>query len=234
MTFMALALALVLIPALLIILIIQIKTLGRVRNLAELIQNMQSKKSQGLLNRSSKKDRRANDSRKSKKQNSRTSSQTQKPVTSVDKSLRDINLRLKNAERDQEKARKNLNKNQISASQKKSNRDFAKKNGKRRNDSKYDSQKKSPSDSLKSDLMTNKSPSSSEKPGTIASVSKEQPLKQRGNEADLIKANTEQEGKIIVKRRFLSTQKEDISPEKAINNDNSDIQMENKISFGRR
>lgn len=235
---MALALALVLIPSVLIILIIQIKTLGRIKKLAELIQNMQTRTSQVSPNRSLKNDRRTNDHRRIKKQNTGVSSQSKSkspiPVNSVDKSLRDINLRLKNAERDQEKARQNLNKNQGSAHHKKSNRDFMKKNIKRRNDFKHDSQKKSLSDSPESDLIKNKSTSSPELLVATSSVSKENKLKQRDNEVDLVKANTEQESKIIVKRRHLGTQKDDIPSEQTMNNDKSDIQMENKIRFGRR
>lgn len=45
------------------------------------------------------------------------------PVTSVEKSLRDINLRLKNAERDQEKARKKLGGSNSQDSGRKSSRD---------------------------------------------------------------------------------------------------------------
>ncbi len=60
---------------------------------------------------------------KNMKQFSGSNSQTKRPITTIDKSLRDINIRLKNAERDQEYTRKKLYKGNSKVSRKKQDRE---------------------------------------------------------------------------------------------------------------
>lgn len=120
--------------ALFLLLILQIITLIRVERVNARVFQKQNTNKNVSAHKSSKKEFNTINKRKDKKQPSRQRSKEKPPVSSVDKSLRDINLRLKNAERDQEKARRRLNENNGKGSGKKSKYNKPKKNNKNRNE----------------------------------------------------------------------------------------------------
>jgi hypothetical protein len=125
--------------ALFLLLILQIITIIRVERIHTQVFKKQDTNVKVSAHKSSKKEFNTIEKRKDKKQLSKPRPKEQKPpVSSVDKSLRDINLRLKNAERDQEKARRRLNENTGKGSGKKNKYSKPKRNSKNRNESSRD------------------------------------------------------------------------------------------------
>lgn len=92
-----------------VIFIMQIITIIQIGKITKLVRNRQERQSEPFRT-STKKHMASQDAKKYKKNQAGGGFQSKekKAVTSVEKSLRDINLRLKNAERDQERARKKL------------------------------------------------------------------------------------------------------------------------------
>lgn len=106
-----------------IIFILQIITIIQVVRISALVKNKRERTHE-QTRKPVKKYRNARESQKPNKHQARSPQPKGKPpVTSVDKSLRDINLRLKNAERDQERARKKLGGSDSQDSGRKSGRD---------------------------------------------------------------------------------------------------------------
>lgn len=220
-----------------IVFIIQILIIIQIIRINALLGNLRGSKSEFSSQKSSKKDRSfRRDTKVNKKQAAESRPKTQAPVSSVEKSLRDINLRLKNAERDQERARKKLSVSDSRGSGKRSDRERGKKPIKRRGQQKGQKfQKKAPPKHQKVKTRTPVSPP----PSTSEEVSLDslKPAQLSVSDAKVINSPEENFGrgsKVIVKRRSLSNSKENGSDERPAEVNGSETSEEQKISFGRR
>lgn len=163
--------------------------------------------------------------------------ETQAPVSSVDKSLRDINLRLKNAERDQERARRKLSAHDSRGPGKKGGRE-----GQRRSIKRRDGGRKNQNFREKpAPRIHDKKPSDTFQPPP--SIKEEAPQEQTKQASAPVLQNDSSPdqgfgrgSKIIVKRRTLENGKteEKISDEKPSAIEVNETEKEQNISFGRR
>ena len=180
------------------------------------------------------KERKKQEGRKTRRQQT---VESQAPASSIDKSLRDINLRLKNAERDQERARKKLSSGDTRSFKRKPDKEGHKTAIKRRESGR---KKQGPRD--KSSFK----PREEKKPDTFRSsppIKKEAPVdlkKQAPIPTSQDVSSPEQSfgrgSKVTVKRRSLDDEKAEqkISGESAGAADETEAQKEQNISFGRR
>lgn len=208
-----------------IILIIQVSSL---------IKRMKGRKPEIPAAKPFRKDRSRQEGQKIKRQQT---VELKAPASSVEKSLRDINLRLKNAERDQERARKRLSTTDTRSFKKKPAKEGIKKSIKRR-----EGGREKPNFREKSSFK----PRQERAPDTIQSpppVKKEAPLelkKQAPIPTSQDASSSEQSfgrgSKVTVKRRSLDEEKAEpkISGENAGAVDETEAQKEQNISFGRR
>lgn len=163
--------------------------------------------------------------------------ETQAPVSSVEKSLRDINLRLKNAERDQERARKKLSVSDSRGPRKKPGRDRQRKPIKRRESGRKNQNfRGKPASSTRDEKTSNTvQPSPSKKEEAPQDQVKQTPT-------PVIQSDSSSElgfgrgNKITVKRRTLENEKpEEKSPdEQPSTGEVTESEKEQNISFGRR
>ena len=163
---------------------------------------------------------------------------TQAPVSSVDKSLRDINLRLKNAERDQEKARKKLSVPGPRGPRKKPGREGPGRSIKRRDGGrKNQNYRERPAASTrdKKTFDTLKPPPSIKKEEAPQELTKPTPVPVPQSESSS-EQGFGRGSKVTVKRRNLENGKnEEKSPdEKPSAVDVTEAEKEQNISFGRR
>ncbi len=117
-------LASLVLTALGLVFLLQIVIILQIKKINTILQTRQGKRSGPTSEKYPRKDRKPRENKKTVKQQvSNTPPKKHAQISSVDKSLRDINLRLKNAERDQEKARKKLSVKEKKDSERKTGRE---------------------------------------------------------------------------------------------------------------
>lgn len=126
------------VTALVVIIFLQVITIVKINMVAAKFDQKSDDRKQVLGPTAPKQEKRRDnrenrDKRKNKRNDNNAQTQKQNSVTSsVDRSLRDINLRLKNAERDQEKMRKKLNDGDSKNSKKNTDKERSNRHLKRR------------------------------------------------------------------------------------------------------
>ena len=216
-----------------IIFLLQIITIIKINKAIAPLGEKQNKTFQTSAQKSLKKDRYTKESKKERRHPSGSKLEAKKPVSSVDKSLRDINLRLKNAERIQEKARRKMNVGDSTVSGKKSGRDGVIKSNKRRPENSRNFKSNSSSEARKFKPQAPVSSPSSKMEEVSIAPPKASPIPV----AESINSSEESFGrdsKISVKRRTLDKLKESISDERPAVADDTKTPEEQKVSFGRR
>jgi len=221
--------------ALAIIFILQIFTIVQVRRISALVKNS-GEKTPETFKRSDKRYRNARDRGQNRKsQKAGTQNKGDVPVSSVEKSLRDINLRLKNAERDQERARKKLGSNSDSDRR----RGKGMKRIKRHSRDRKQNQRGTPSKEFQLKQKNNSSSSSPVEEVSLESLSAPAPQEQKPNNTPTSDESFGRGNRITVKRRNLESKLKDETSEQNSAEVSTDYtatetSREQEISFGRR
>lgn len=217
-----------------IVLIIQIIILRKMGKMSVWLEENTAKLEKLSIPTFSKKDRPPRDTKKNNKHVSGSTSKLKTPVSSVDKSLRDINLRLKNAERDQEKARRKLNGKHSAGANRKSGRDKVRRNNRSRNGSNKGTPQGIKTFAPKEDERTTSStptPENDKKVEKTTSAVTPSLVPETQNKSSEVAMDSD--NKFTVKRRSLNA-KEEGNKENLPLADKSEKEEEKKISFGRR
>lgn len=247
--------------ALAIVVILQIITIALV--LSNKKQNRRNTKESRPVNnpghqRAEKRDNRRNSRRPNQDNRSRSNQQKESAsIDPVEKSLRDINLKLKNAEKDQENARRKMQENSSDSNERRNDRNDRRGN-RRNNNNRRDRNKNNHQDRRSRDSRSNGNTSeASEKPADFNKVRNEAPVnvaepvnEKKPDTPELVphdlgvsEENLHHGRKFAVKRRQLSDSAEDKGSESIddviTKDDKIEVEFdsrpaESEIKFGRR